>query len=142
MHNDCADLASDGSDLDFDMLLSVPITSLAVFPATELLHDQFVGFGFADNFGSDNGPRNGGLAKLESGITGNGQDFLEFQFGTGFDFTEVQFKDLTFFDFILTATVCDDCVHIAALHLIESRKIRVADFSQWCKWRREPKLGK
>lgn len=86
--------------------------TLAVFTTSELLNEDLVAFGFADDFGSDFGTINSRRAQFEVAFAfGNGQNFVKSQFRTRFEGAEINLKELAFFDFVLVTAVRDNRVH-------------------------------
>jgi hypothetical protein len=52
------------------------------------------------------------LAKVELAVVGNREHAVKYQFAAGSCvLAEIDFQSLTFFNFVLVSTVCDDCVH-------------------------------
>ena len=97
-------------DLDFNVLLTMSGSPLAVFATTEFLYVDFIAFGVADDFGSNLGAGNRRLAETKSLVIRNGQDSIKCHRTTGFGFPKVDFKFLASFNFVLTATVGNDRV--------------------------------
>jgi len=97
-------------DLDFNVLLAMSSSSLAVFATTEFLDINFVALGFSKNSGGHLGSVNRRLAQTKPLVVRNRQDTIKCQRTTGFGFPKVDFKFLASFHFVLTATVGNDRV--------------------------------
>jgi hypothetical protein len=102
----------DRADLDFNVLLTMPSATLAVFTSSELLNEDLIAFGFADDLGGYFGTVNGRRAQFEVAFAfGDGQNLVKSQFRSRFKGAVVNLKELALFDFVLVTAVRDNRVH-------------------------------
>ena len=83
----------------------------AVFAAAELLHENFLTFGFSDDFRRNLGTFDVRFAKFESTVGGDGQYTIKCNLFSGVEVAEINFQHLAFFDFVLVSTVGNNRVH-------------------------------
>jgi hypothetical protein len=84
-------LASDFADLNFDVLLAMASSTLAVFSSTKLLNEDFVTLGFANHFGCHGSAVDSWLAKLKTIFATDGQNAIEFKLFARGNFAEIDF---------------------------------------------------
>ena len=104
-------LTGDRADLNFDVLLAMAGSALAVFSSTKFLNKYLLTFGFANDFRRYAGTGYDWFTKLESTIGRNGEYTVECQGIANIHITEIDFQRLAFFDFVLASAVSYNRVH-------------------------------
>ena len=98
-------LAGDCANLNLYIFLAVTRTSLAVFSSSELLNVDFFAFGLAYDFGRNTRAVYSWFSEFEGAFGRNRQNTVKCDSITYVYVSKVNFKHLTFFNFILAAAV-------------------------------------
>ena len=105
-------LAGDCANLNLYIFLAVTRTSLAVFSSSELLNVDFFAFGLAYDFGRNTRAVYSWFSEFEGAFGRNRQNTVKCDSITYVYVSKVNFKHLTFFNFILAAAVSNYRVHV------------------------------
>jgi hypothetical protein len=109
----CPSESGDLRDLDGHIFLTVTRSLFGSLAAAEFLDVNLFAPGFTDHAGGNFGTLDSRLAQPESLTVTDRQNPIESQFGTGFQFAEIDFQCLAFFNFVLASAVSNNRVHLS-----------------------------